>query len=308
MNSYNLISIIGNTATGKTKIAVNLAYRINSEIISADSRQVYKGMDLGTGKDLSEYKVSNTEIPYHLIDIKEPGYEYNVFEFQKDFIKTYDEIRSRGKIPIMCGGSGMYVDSVLRNYELLKVPENKNLRAELEGKSLEELKEILSKSRDLHNTTDISDKERAIKAIEIDDYYLKNPQNKIEFPKINSLNIGVKLSREENRAYISRRLEQRLKEGMVEEVENLLKSGYTAEQLMFYGLEYRYITMYLKGEIDFDNMKSTLETKIHQFMKRQSTWWRRMEKNGVEINWIDAKKPLSENIEFIINKIRNTKN
>lgn len=296
MHNYNLISIIGNTATGKTKLAVKLAQKINSEIISADSRQVYKGMDIGTGKDLEEYQ----DIPYHLIDIKKPGYEYNVFEYQKDFFKIYNQLIKKEVTPIMCGGSGMYVDAVLRAYNLIKVPENKDLRSKLESLSKSELINKLKQNRIPHNTTDTDSKSRAIRAIEIDEYYKNNADKKPDFPKIKSLNIGVEVSREQNRKLITKRLEERLENGMIEEVESLLKQGYTAEQLKFYGLEYRYLTMYLQNEIDYKTMKNTLNTKIHQFMKRQSTWWRRMEKKGVKIYWLDANKGLEENVERII--------
>ena len=304
---YDLITILGPTASGKTPLAAALANRLNTEIISGDSRQVYRRMDLGTGKDLVDYVVDGREVPYHLIDIVEPGYKYNVFEYQRDFLKAYEEITAKGKLPILCGGTGMYIESVLKGYRLLPVPENPELRASLEGKSLEELTRILEGYKKLHNSTDVDTCKRAIRAIEIEEYYKQQPPEYREFPSLKSLIVGVDIDRELRREKITRRLKQRLDEGMVDEVRGLLAEGIPAENLIYYGLEYKFLTQYAIGEISYDEMFLQLETAIHQFAKRQMTWFRGMERRGFTIHWLDATLPMEEKTELIINLI-NTNN
>ncbi len=298
---YNLITILGPTATGKTSVAAHLAAQINGEIISADSRQVYRGMDLGTGKDYDDYSVNGVEIPSHLVDIEDAGVHYNVYRFQTDFIRVFDEIKSRQKFPVLCGGSGLYLEAVLKNYRLIEVPPNKVLRKELEGKSLEQLTEILKDLKPkLHNHTDVETDRRAIRAIEIEKYYAENPQLDSYFPEINSLNIGIDFDREMRRARISARLKQRLEEGMLDEVQKLLDSGLTPDQLIYYGLEYKYLTLHLIGELTFDEMFRQLEIAIHQFAKRQMTWFRGMEKRGTKIHWINGHLEMEEKVGKIL--------
>ena len=304
---YDLITILGPTASGKTPLASALADRLGTEIISGDSRQVYRRMDLGTGKDLVDYTVEGRQVPYHLIDIVEPGYKYNVFEYQRDFLKAYQEITAKNKLPILCGGTGMYIESVLKGYRLLPVPENPELRASLEGKSLEELTGILEGYKKLHNSTDVDTAKRAIRAIEIEEYYKQQPAEYREFPSLKSLIIGVDIDRELRREKITRRLKQRLDEGMVEEVRGLLAEGIDPENLIYYGLEYKFLTQYAIGELTFDEMFHQLETAIHQFAKRQMTWFRGMERRGFTIHWLDATLPMEEKIEHITNLI-NTNN
>lgn len=293
---YNLLVVLGATATGKTSLAVNLAKDFNGEIISADSRQIYRGMDLGTGKDIEEYVVDGIEIPYHLIDIADAGYKYNVFEFQQDFVKAFEDISSRKRLPVVCGGTGMYLEAVLKGYKLIAVPKDQSFRDELESKSIEELEVILRSYKDLHNTSDLETKKRAIRAIEIERYYAANPQIDMDYPEMNPLLIGIKFDRESRRDRISLRLKERLKSGMVEEVENLLKSGVSAEDLIYYGLEYKFLTQYVTGQITYDEMFSGLEIAIHQFAKRQMTWFRKMERSGSNIHWLDGYMPLDEKI------------
>ena len=300
---YDLITIIGPTASGKTPLAAALAKRLDTEIISGDSRQVYRRMDLGTGKDLVDYVVDGKEVPYHLIDIVEPGYKYNVFEYQRDFLKAYEEITSKGKVPVLCGGTGMYVESVLKGYRLLPVPENPELRASLEGKSLEELTRILEGYKKLHNSTDVDTAKRAIRAIEIEEYYKQQPPEYREFPSLKSLIIGIDIDRELRREKITRRLKQRLDEGMVEEVRGLLAEGIHPDNLIYYGLEYKFLTQYAIGELTYEEMFHQLETAIHQFAKRQMTWFRGMERRGFTIHWLDAALPIEEKLEQIINLI-----
>ena len=303
---YDLITILGPTASGKTPLAAALASRLDTEIISGDSRQVYRRMDLGTGKDLADYTVEGRLVPYHLIDIVEPGYKYNVFEYQRDFLKAYEGIVAKGKLPILCGGTGMYIESVLKGYRLLPVPENPELRASLEGKSLEELTHILEGYKKLHNSTDVDTAKRAIRAIEIEEYYKQQPPEYREFPSFKSLIIGVDIDRELRREKITRRLKQRLDEGMVDEVRGLLNEGIPAENLIYYGLEYKFLTQYVIGELTGEEMFLQLETAIHQFAKRQMTWFRGMERRGFTIHWLDATLPMEEKTEQIINLI-NTK-
>ena len=303
---HDLITILGPTASGKTKLAAALAADLKAEIVSGDSRQVYKGMDLGTGKDLADYVVDGKPVPYHLIDIAEPGYKYNVFEFQRDFLKAYDDIKGRGKNVILCGGTGLYIESVLRGYRLIPVPENPELRTKLEGKSLDELATILSSYKSLHNTTDVDTAKRAIRAIEIEEYYLRQPASEREFPKISSLNIGLDIDRNLRRQKISDRLKRRLEEGMIDEVRGLLNGGVKPEDLIYYGLEYKYVTLYVICQLSYDEMFAKLETAIHQFAKRQMTWFRGMQRRGINIHWIDATLPTDDKLR-IINELINCK-
>lgn len=296
-----MITILGPTASGKTPFAAALARRIGGEIISADSRQVYRRMDIGTGKDLDDYG----EVPYHLIDIAEPGTKYNLFQYQHDFLKAYEDIRSRGVTPILCGGTGLYLEAVLKGYQLAPVPENKQLRASLEGKSLEELTQMLVELKrkngtNMHNKTDVDSAQRTIRAIEIELFNGENPQEGAQIPPIDSLIIGVDIDREERRKKISRRLKQRLETGMVEEVKALLDSGIPADDLIYYGLEYKFVTEYLIGKTTYEEMYRSLEIAIHQFAKRQMTWFRGMERRGFTIHWIDAMRPMEEKVAEII--------
>jgi tRNA dimethylallyltransferase len=287
-NNYNLLIILGPTASGKTRFAASLARHIDGEIISADSRQVYKQMNLGTGKDYDDYTVDGAQIPYHLIDLFEPGYKYNVYEYQKDFLKVFKLILQQGKFPVLCGGTGMYIEAVTKGYKLIAVPVNPGLREKLKDKSLPELEEILSRYKRLHNKTDSDTVKRAIRAIEIEEYYKSNPVNSPEMPVIKPLFIGIDIDRETRRVRITERLQKRLKSGMIEEVENLLKSGIGEDDLIYYGLEYKYITLYLSGKIDYKQMYEQLNIAIHQFAKRQMTWFRKMEREGTLIHWLDG--------------------
>ncbi|MBD8349701.1 tRNA (adenosine(37)-N6)-dimethylallyltransferase MiaA [Dysgonomonas sp. HGC4] len=288
MSSFDLITIVGPTASGKTSFACKLADDLNAEIISGDSRQVYRGMDIGTGKDLSDYIVDGKPIPYHLIDIRGAGYKYNIFEYQHDFYQAYTSIKERNKIPVLCGGSGLYIESVLKGYNLINVPENKDLRQQLEGKSLTELTDILASYKSLHNNTDVDTAQRAIRAIEIEEYKKINNADCNEYPPLNSLIVGVDIDRELRRQRISIRLKARLEEGMIEEVQSLLDAGIAPDDILYYGLEYKFVTQYLLKEISYNQMYSELEIAIHQFAKRQMTWFRGMEKRGLHIHWIDA--------------------
>ena len=301
---YDLIAILGPTASGKTSLAAALARRMDTEIISADSRQVYRRMDLGTGKDLDDYVVGGKRIPYHLIDIVEPGYKYNVFEYQRDFLAAYEDVRSRGMLPILCGGTGMYLESVLKGYRLLPVPENPELRRRLAEKSLEALTGILATYKKLHNSTDVDTVKRAVRAIEIEEYYRQHQVEERAFPDIRSLVVGVGIGREQRREKITRRLKQRLDEGMVDEVKALLASGISPEDLIYYGLEYKYLTLYAIGKLTYEEMFGQLEIAIHQFAKRQMTWFRGMERRGFTIHWIDAALPLEEKLEQIENLLK----
>ena len=299
MKMYNLVTILGPTACGKTTLAVALADRLHTAVISADSRQVYRSMDLGTGKDLAEYSINGHEVPYHLIDIVDAGYKYNVFEFQRDFLNVYTALRAKGEVPVMCGGTGMYLESVLRGYRLVEVPENRALRESLHNKPLEELTEILKSYKQLHNTTDVDTCKRAIRAIEIEEYYKEHDASIREFPEINSLTVGLDISRELRRERISRRLRERLEQGMVDEVRDILAAGVAPEDLIYYGLEYKYLTMYVIGQLTYDEMVGQLEIAIHQFAKRQMTYFRGMERRGVPIHWIDAELPTEEKVEQV---------
>ncbi len=298
MEKYNLLTVLGATASGKTAFAARLASLLNGEVISADSRQVYRGMDIGTGKDYKDYLVDGKEIKAHLVDIVDAGYQYNVYEYQQDFLKVFEDMANREKFPVICGGSGMYIEAILKNYKLIQVPENAELRQSLQGKELEELTTILeSYGNPLHNKTDIVNVKRALRAIEIADYYSKNPEIDTQMPKISSLNVGVKFDRLSRRKRITERLQQRLNEGMVDEVKKLLDSGIKPENLIYYGLEYKFLTQYVVGEISYDEMFSKLNTAIHQFAKRQMTWFRRMEKQGTIIHWLDGYMPMDEKVE-----------
>ena len=298
-----LITIIGPTASGKTALAAQVAYRLGTEIISGDSRQVYRRMDLGNGKDLSDYSVQGTPIPYHLIDIREPGTKYNVFEYQHDFHEVFAAIRAKGKVPVLCGGTGLYIEAVLKGYKLLDVPQNPMLRESLKGKSLEELTRLLATYKTLHNKTDVDSAQRAIRAIEIEEYYRTQDPEKHEYEPLDSLIIGLDISREERRAKISYRLRERLEAGMVDEVRALLDEGIPPEDLIYYGLEYKYLTQYVIGQLDYEEMVRLLEIAIHQFAKRQMTWFRGMERRGFEIHWIDASLPMEEKIQQVMDLI-----
>ena len=294
-----MLTILGPTASGKTTLAAHLARRLGAEIISADSRQIYRGMDIGTGKDLSDYVVDGVSIPYHLIDIADPGYKYNLFEYQRDFLSAYQDIKGRGVFPILCGGTGLYIESVLKAYKMMPVPQNEELRQSLEGKSLEELTAILSTYKTLHNTTDVDTAKRAIRAIEICEYYRSHPQDFVDFPDINCLVVGVDIARDLRREKISKRLRARLDEGMVDEVRRILDSGVSAEDMIYYGLEYKYLTNYVIGNLTYEQMVSELEIAIHQFAKRQMTWFRGMERRGFTIHWVDACLPMDEKVEVV---------
>lgn len=300
-----MITILGPTASGKTDLAAHLAARLNAEIISADSRQVYRGMDIGTGKDLADYMVEGHTIPYHLIDICEPGTKYNLFRYQQDFLDSYEDIRNRGVLPILCGGTGLYIEAVLKGYSLSPVPQNPELRKELEDKTLEELTAMLvdlkAKNHSvMHNKTDVDSCQRAIRAIEIETYNLTKPTEERQCPPIDSLIIGVDIDREMRRKKISNRLKVRLEEGMVDEIAGLLKRGISAEDLIYYGLEYKFVTEYLIGKLSYDEMFRQLEIAIHQFAKRQMTWFRGMERRGFTIHWVNAAQKMEDKVEEIL--------
>ena len=296
---YDLLTVIGPTASGKTRLAVHLALALDGEVISADSRQVYRGMDIGTGKDLEEYVVEGQRVPCHLVDIVEAGYKYNVFEYQADFKRVWEDCRQRGVVPVLCGGSGLYVEAVLKGYKLLPVPANEALRASLAGLSLPELAERLATYKKLHNTTEIDTPKRAIRAIEIEEYYRTHPLEVKDFPVLHPLIVGVDVSREVRRERITRRLHERLAHGMVEEVKRLLDAGVKPDDLLYYGLEYKYLTLYLIGKLSYDDMVAQLNVAIHQFAKRQMTWFRKMEREGFDIRWLDAEMPLAEQVETV---------
>ena len=301
-----MITILGPTASGKTPVAARLAAEIGGEVISADSRQVYRRMDIGTGKDLADYMADGRQIPYHLIDIREPGTKYNLFEYQQDFFDAYQDIQSRGAVPILCGGTGLYIEAVLKGYHLSPVPQNQTLRDSLEGRSLVELTQMLTELKaktgsNMHNTTDVDSCQRAIRAIEIETYNIEHPTPRRELPPVDSIIIGIDIDRELRREKITRRLKARLEEGMVEEVKALLDEGIPADDLIYYGLEYKFVTEYLTGQITYDEMFTRLEIAIHQFAKRQMTWFRGMERRGFKIHWIDATLPMEDKIKIITN-------
>lgn len=296
MKTYQLITVLGPTASGKTSFAVALAERLDTEIISGDSRQVYRSMDIGTGKDIADYTVNGKDIPYHLIDICEPGYKYNVFEYQHDFFQAYDAIRAKEKLPVLCGGTGMYIEAVLKGYKLFDVPPNPALRQSLKNKSLTELEAILTSYKTLHNKTDVDTAQRAVRAIEIEEYYRRESPSTNEFTPIRSLNIGIDIDRETRRQKITERLHIRLEKGMINEVRHLLDSGIPPEDLIYYGLEYKYLTLYVMKKLTYETMISQLEVAIHQFAKRQMTWFRGMERRGCPIHWISASLPTDEKV------------
>lgn len=299
-----MITILGPTASGKTQLAAALAAELGGEILSADSRQVYRGMDIGTGKDLDDYVVNGKTIPYHLIDICEPGTKYNLFQYQEDFFKAYNDVVARGVLPILCGGTGLYIEAVLKGYKLSPVPQNPTLREQLEGKPLEELTQMLARLKAqsgsvMHNTTDVDSAQRAIRAIEIESYNLEHPMPRRDLPPISSIIVGVSIDREERRRKISMRLHHRLDHGMVDEIKGLLDRGIPAEDLIYYGLEYKYVTEYVIGRTTFEEMYGKLEIAIHQFAKRQMTWFRGMERRGFTIHWVDALLPMEEKLKII---------
>ncbi len=299
-NKYNIITILGPTATGKTKFATHLCNAINGEIISADSRQVYRNMNIGTGKDIEDYIVHNVTIPYHLIDIVDAGYQYNVFEFQRDFLIAYNKINNNNKMPVLCGGTGLYIDAALKGYKLIDVPVNLELRKKLENLSLQELSAILKTYKKLHNKTDVDTIKRAVRAIEIEEHYKYNNVQEKEYPKLKSLIIGLNCDRELRRKRITDRLNNRISEGLIDEVKNLLNSGLNAEQLIYYGLEYKFITEYITGKYSFEEFFTKLEIAIHQFAKRQMTYFRGMERKGAKIYWIDSEIPNEEKIKIVL--------
>lgn len=309
-----MITIIGPTASGKTALAAHLAANLildgkPAEIISGDSRQVYRGMDIGTGKDLCDYSVttpcgSTIDVPYHLIDICTPGDKYNIFEYQQDFLAAYNDCKSRGVMPILCGGSGLYVESVIREYHLSPVPKNESLREELSHKTMAELTEILTQLKainnsDMHNKTDVDSPQRAIRAIEIEKYNAEHPTEDRPFPQIETTVIGVDIPREERRQKISARLKARVDEGMADEIRSIINKGVSPEDLIYYGLEYKYVTEYVIGRRTYEDMLKHLEIAIHQFAKRQMTWFRGMERRGIKINWINALLPMEEKVAEI---------
>ena len=309
-----MITILGPTASGKTPLAAALAAKVGGEIISADSRQVYRRMDIGTGKDLSDYHLvadgAAIDIPYHLIDIAEPGTKYNLFQYQHDFYEAYKGIIGRGRTPILCGGTGLYIEAVLKGYQLSPVPQNPQLRQRLEGKSLAELTAMLKDLKqqngsNMHNTTDVDSCQRAIRAIEIEEYNLHTPTDKRQLPAVDSLIIGVNIDREARREKITRRLKARLEEGMIDEVRELLAGGIPAEDLIYYGLEYKFVTQYVIGQLSYDEMFRQLEIAIHQFAKRQMTWFRGMERRGFKIHWIDALLPMDVKVGKIMELTKN---
>jgi tRNA dimethylallyltransferase len=301
---YDLIAVVGPTASGKTSLAVALAKELDTEIISADSRQVYRRMDLGTGKDLSDYHVEGDRyIPYHLIDIVEPGTKYNVFEYQQDFMKVYEDMKSRELLPVLCGGTGMYVEAILKGFNLIPVPENKALREQLSDKTLQELAEILSSYKNLHNVTDLDTTKRAIRAIEIEEYKRTHQVEERPFPKLNALVVGIDVDRDTRRERITRRLKQRLEDGMLDEIRGLLAEGIPADDLIYYGLEYKFLTQYIIGELSYDDMFRKLEIAIHQFAKRQMTWFRGMEKRGIPIYWLPEKWSMEEKLKTIMQRL-----
>jgi len=296
-HSYNLVCVLGHTAGGKTRFAACMADRIAGEVISADSRQVYRRMDLGTGKDYSDYTVDGRQVPFHLIDIVEPGSEYNVFEFQTDFLSVYQEILARENQAVLCGGSGLYIEAVLKGYKLIRVPVNRPLREKLEQKNMVELRGLLAGFKTPHNKTDTESRKRLLRALEIEYYYHENPRLDEDFPDILPLILGISFDRETRRLRITERLHKRINEGMLEEVEGLLGEGIPAEKLIYYGLEYKYLTEYLGGKLDYEAMFTGLETAIHQFAKRQMTWFRGMERRGLKIHWLDGNLSMEEKLE-----------
>jgi len=303
-NSYNLVTILGPTAGGKTSVAAHLAHNIGGEVISGDSRQIYRGMNLGTGKDLHDYVVNGKPVPYHLIDIVDAGYRFNVYEYQTLFIDAFSSIGAKGAMPILCGGSGLYLEAAIKGYRLIEVPDNLELREELATKSHEELVSMLASMKPLHNHTDTENRKRLVRAIEIETYYANRPQLDFEYPNLHNIVFGVRFPRVQQRERITQRLRQRLSEGMVDEVKLLLEKGVDPDILVYYGLEYKWLTQFVLGQISYNEMFEGLNTAIHQFAKRQMTWFRRMERNGIDINWIDGNLPMRHKLEFIFDTLR----
>ncbi len=303
-SKYDLITIIGPTASGKTQLATQVAKALGGEIISGDSRQVYRGMSLGTGKDIADYTVDNVQIPYHLIDIADAGSKYNVYEFQKDFFKAYSDIKIKGNQPILCGGSGLYIESVIKGYKLIAVPDNAELRQWMKQQTDEVLINKLASYKKLHNQTDTTNRKRLERAVEIEEYYANNVVDETPLPKISNIIFGVKFSRNNERNRITCRLKQRLKDGMVDEVKGLIDSGVKPDDLIYYGLEYKFITQYILGQLSYDEMFTQLNNAIAQFAKRQMTWFRRMERNGIDIHWIQGSIPISEKVEIVMNSVK----
>ena len=299
-SAYHLLLVTGPTASGKTALASAVALKVGGEIISADSRQVYRNMNLGTGKDYDDYIINGTHIPCHLIDIVDPGYKYNVFEYQRDFKKVYSDLKKRKVFPVVCGGSGMYADSIITGYKMFEVPPDSGLRIELEKKSIEELREILLTYKSLHNTTDIDTKKRVIRAIEIEHSTRIKKKPDSDFPELRTLLVGILFDRDTRRKRITERLKQRLETGMVDEVKQLIDNGIDTETLIYYGLEYKFITLYLTGKTSYSEMVKDLEIAIHQFAKRQMTWFRGMERKGIRINWIDGELPMEEKVAKVM--------
>ncbi|MEA3451151.1 MAG: tRNA (adenosine(37)-N6)-dimethylallyltransferase MiaA [Bacteroidota bacterium] len=298
-DKYNLVTVLGPTASGKTTLATRIASEFNTEIISADSRQVYRNMNIGTGKDIEEYTIDDRIIPYHLIDIAEAGEKYNVFQYQQDFFSVFNDILRKIKIPIMCGGTGLYIDAIINNYNLTKVPENESQRKVLEQKNMNELENILISLKKTHNVSDFDSKKRIIRAIEIEKYLKKHPEEKTDFPKIKSLNFGIKFDRQKQRERITERLKERLNNGMIDEVQHLLDVGVSPDTLIYYGLEYKFVTTYLLNEISYNQMVEKLNIAIHQFSKRQMTWFRRMEKRNEKIWWINGDIAIDKKIDRV---------
>ncbi len=301
---HNLITILGPTASGKTTLATRLAALIGGEIISADSRQIYKRMDIGTGKDLEDYVIDGVQIPYHIINTIDPGIKYNVFEYMNAFTDSFQKVIENERIPILCGGSGMYLDAVLRGYELNKVPFNEELRELCSKLSFDSLIEKLKSYGPLHNTSDITSDERLIRAIEIAEFQSLNRVSSFDLPKFSSTNFGIMFDRNELRNKITSRLKKRLDEGMIYEVKGLINEGINPDDLVYYGLEYRFVTNYVTGQVSYTQMFKQLNIAIHQFSKRQMTWFRRMEKKGVEIIWIDGNLDLNSKLALILSHLK----
>ncbi len=304
-----MITILGPTASGKTAIAARLAHDIGGEILSADSRQVYRGMDIGTGKDLADYTVGGHPVPYHLIDIADAGTKYNLFQYQQDFRTAYDDIVARGATPILCGGTGLYIEAVVKGYALSPVPQNPALRQRLEGKTLAELTAMLCDLKRqtgsaMHNTTDVDSCQRAVRAIEIETYNLEHATELRQMPAVDTTIIGVSVDRDVRRRKITDRLDRRLKEGMVDEIRGLLNQGVNPADLTYYGLEYKFVTEYVMGHLSYGDMRRHLEIAIHQFAKRQMTWFRGMERRGLAIHWVDGQQPMDRIQADIRNLLR----
>ena len=309
-----IIVVLGPTASGKTRFAVRLATQLGGEIISADSRQVYRGMDVGTGKDLADYVYEGKKVPHHLIDIAEAGERYNVYRYLHDFFEVYQGVRARGVVPILCGGSGMYIEAVCKGYDMPEVPEDRELRKECQEVSMEELMARLSSFGPLHNTTDTQSRKRLIRAIEIAQYRKMVAQDACterntsgteqDYPKIDPYIIGLYVPAEERRARIDRRLEERLQTGMIEEAQRLMQEGLSVEDMMYYGLEYKYLALYLTEKLSYEEMKGLLRIAIHQFAKRQMTWFRGMERRGLKIQWVDAMRNEADNVQEVMGHLQ----